>query len=178
MTDTMKLVHTALLIALGVILPIVFHFAGAMGSVFLPMHIPVLIAGLLLGGKEGLIVGIVAPILSSFFTGMPPVIPMLPLMIIELALYGAISGYLYRARKISLAGSLLGAMIIGRLGTVTALFLMVQLVHINIPPLAYLIGGITTGFPGILMQLILIPLLVKRLESSRLKIPHIKGEQS
>lgn len=105
MTYTMKLVHTALLIALGVVLPIAFHFAGAMGSVFLPMHIPVLIAGLLLGGKAGLTVGVIAPALSSFFTGMPPVISILPLMIIELALYGVVSGYLYRTRKIPLIGS-------------------------------------------------------------------------
>ncbi|MBU2700301.1 riboflavin transporter FmnP [Sporomusaceae bacterium BoRhaA] len=178
MTNTMKLVYTALFMALGVVLPITFHFVGAMGAIFLPMHIPVLMAGLLLGGKSGMAVGVIAPALSSFFTGMPPVIPVLPLMVIELALYGVVSGYLYHNRKISLFASLVGAMILGRLGTVAAIFLMVQLVHINIPPLGYLIGGITTGFPGILIQMVLIPLLVKRLEGSYLKISHIKGEQS
>ena len=69
-----KLVYTGLLVAVGVLLPQVFHIFGssAAGMVFLPMHIPVLIGGLLLGPMSGLCIGVAAPLISFGITGMPP----------------------------------------------------------------------------------------------------------
>lgn len=163
MSYTLRLVATAVLIAIGVLLPIVFHMAGAMGSVFLPMHIPVLITGLFLGPRSGAIAGMITPLLSSLVTGMPPILPIAPIMSVELAAYGAISGYLYHRRQFSLLVSLVGAMIGGRLLATGAVAIMVELIHIKITPLAYLSGAVLTGFPGMVIQLILIPQLVKRL---------------
>jgi len=79
-------------ISLGVLLPIAFHAVGAMGSVFLPMHIPVLMAGLLMGPVIGAGVGALTPVCSSLLTGMPPLMPTLPIMIPELIAYGAVAG--------------------------------------------------------------------------------------
>lgn len=160
---TFRLVVTGILIALGVLLPIVFHMAGAMGSVFLPMHIPVLITGLFLGPRSGVIAGAITPLLSSLLTGMPPILPIAPIMSVELAAYGAISGYLYHGRQFSILVSLVGAMVGGRLLATCAVVVMIELIHIKLTPLAYLSGAIVTGFPGMLIQLILIPQLVKRL---------------
>lgn len=165
MNKTRKLAAGSVFVAFGVILPIVFHALGPMGKVFLPMHIPVLIAGLFLGGSAGLLVGVITVILSSFLTGMPPVLPTLPIMAVELAVYGAIGGYLYTKRGWHLLVSLLVAMIIGRCAAAVAVYGMVSMLHISLKPVTYLTGAIVTGLPGIAVQLMLVPILVKRLES-------------
>ena len=76
-----------------VVLPIAFHSIPNAGSIFLPMHIPVLLCGLLCGPLYGLLCGILAPLISSFAPGMPPM-AILPGMTAELAVYGLISGLL------------------------------------------------------------------------------------
>lgn len=164
MSKTSRLVASSAFIALGVMLPMIFHFVGASGSIFLPMHIPVLIAGLFLGPYAGFMVGILSPLLSSFFTGMPPFMPILPIMLIELGIYGASSGYLYRCKGCSLLVSLLCSMILGRIAAICIVYVMVSFLHINLQLSAYLIGAVITGLPGVCIQLILIPFLVKRLQ--------------
>ena len=87
-----KIVYGGLLIAIGVILPQLFHIFGqSAGQTFLPMHIPVILAGMLIGPVWGLGVAVIVPILSSLITGMPPV-PMLYFMLFELAAYAVVSG--------------------------------------------------------------------------------------
>ena len=86
-----NLVLSAMFIALGVALPQAFHAVPNAGSVFLPMHIPVLIAGYVVGPIFGLAVGVLTPLLSHLMFGMPPA-PVLPGMLCELAMYGLASG--------------------------------------------------------------------------------------
>ena len=85
---------TAMFIAFCVILPMAFHAVG-LGSTFAPMHIPVLMCGLISGGAYGLICGMVGPLLSSVITGMPGA-AMLPSMVPELMAYGLVSGLLMK----------------------------------------------------------------------------------
>lgn len=104
---------------LGIVLPMAFHTIQNAGSIFLPMHIPVLICGLLCGWQYGLICGILAPVLSSLFTGMPPA-AILPVMLCELAVYGLITGicvYGIHTEKqiVKIYGSLITAMLVGRI---------------------------------------------------------------
>ncbi|WP_094605224.1 hypothetical protein SPSIL_032970 [Sporomusa silvacetica DSM 10669] len=165
MSYTRKLIHVAMFIALGVMLPMAFHLVGGVGSVFLPMHIPVLMAGLMLGVKAGLIVGVLTPAISSFATGMPPVIPFLPIITVELGVYGVVSGYLYRQCKLPLVWSLIGAMLAGRLTAMLVVASMVAVVAVKLKPLTYILGAISTGLPGIIIQLLFVPLLVKKLEA-------------
>ncbi len=162
---TERLVTSSVLVAFGVILPIAFHFFGALGSVFLPMHIPVLIAGLFLGGYAGFVVGVLTPLLSGFLTGMPPAMPILPVMVMELAVYGAVSGYLFHSRQRGLLISLLVAMLVGRFAATFAVYGMVSMVDISMKPIAYITGAIITGLPGIAVQLIVVPMLVHRLQA-------------
>ena len=92
---TKNMITTALCIALGLVLPSAFHLVGA-GSVFLPMHIPVLLCGLLCGWQYGAVCGGIVPLLSSVVTGMPPIFPTAPAMMLELCAYGCLTGLLYR----------------------------------------------------------------------------------
>jgi uncharacterized membrane protein len=166
MNSASRLVTTATLIAFGIIFPMMFHLLGISGHIFLPMHIPVLIAGFFLGGKAGFVVGVMTPILSSALTGMPQFMPMLPIMEVELATYGVAGGYLYKRRHINLRVSLLITMIIGRSAVMLAVYCMVAMLNIRIAPLDYLKGAFISGIPGIVIQMIVVPVLVKRLQDA------------
>lgn len=164
MLSTNKLVTTSLFIACGLLLPMLFHSFGMGGKTFLPMHIPVFLGGLLLGWLPGLIIGFLTPLLSCFLTGMPPLLPSLPMMLTELPIYGAVSGYLYHSRGRNIYLALLNAMLIGRLGAGIVLMLFADLLGIRLPPLVYVGTTIMTGLVGIAIQLSFIPLLVNRLK--------------
>ncbi|MFW6034731.1 MAG: ECF transporter S component [Halothermotrichaceae bacterium] len=165
---TRKLMLMSIFIALGIVLPIGLHLFGTgLASIISPMHIPVLIAGLVLGPVSGLIVGAVTPLLSSLITGMPPVLPMLPIMFVELSLYGLLTGYLFKNKKLNIYLSLIISMIIGRIGTGVVVWSLVHIFNItNLPanPLLFIEGTIVKGLPGIIIQLILIPIVVKYLK--------------
>ena len=72
MTSVKKSIITAVCIALCVVLPQAFHAIPNAGTIYCPMHIPVLLCGLVCGWSYGLLCGIAGPLLSSLITGMPP----------------------------------------------------------------------------------------------------------
>jgi len=164
-----NLTRGALLVAIGVALPQVFHLAGGAGPVFLPMHIPVLLAGLLVCPWAGLYVGFLAPLISHFATGMPPLapIPMLILMLVELPVMGVTAAWLFRKANLNIAFALPGAMLAGRIALGTAVFVLVRWFgYTMLPanPLFFIQGAVLTGMPGIALQLALIPALVSGVE--------------
>lgn len=162
---TKNLVSIAFFIALGFVLPMIFHSFNMGGKIFLPMHIPVLLGGLILGPISGLIIGVLTPVLSSLLTGMPPVFPMLPLMVVELGTYGFIGGYLRKNKGKDILFSLVAAMLIGRLmGGVMAFIL--GYFGFREGPVSFIINAITNGLPGIIIQLIFIPIIAKRVEKN------------
>ena len=159
-----QLVRAALLIAIGVILPQAFHSIQNAGSIFLPMHIPVMVGGFILNPYYALCVGIVTPILSSVFTGMPP-IPSLYVMILELASYGLFISLLYNKVKIGLYPSLIGGMLAGRAINIIGNYLILHILMsrpFNITTVAA--GLFIQGIPGIVIQIILIPLIIYALK--------------
>lgn len=165
-----KITFTGFFIALALVLPIAFHHIPDGGRVFLPMHIPVLICGMLLGGTYGLICGIISPILSSSLTGMPPAM-ILPAMTVELAIYGFLTGFLMKKLKqknckdsIRIYLSLIIAMLIGRIasGCINAFILMAGKYTMKM----WIAGSFVKGLPGIAVQIILIPLIVKGIEKT------------
>ncbi len=167
---TKKLVLMAIFVALGIILPIVFHiFGSSIAQILSPMHIPVFIAGALMGPIAGLIVGMMTPVLSSLFTGMPPVIPMLPIMFVELAIYGYLMGYLYKVKNVNIYLSLIITMLLGRISTGIVVYILVHGFNIGrLPknPLIFVQGTIISGMPGIILHLALVPLLIKYLRNA------------
>ena len=164
MLRTNKLILTSLFIACGLLLPLAFHSFGMGGRTFLPMHLPVFMGGLLLGWLPGLIIGALTPVLSSLLTGMPPLIPSLPMMFVELALFGLVSGYLYHDKRKNIYFALITAMIIGRLGAAFVLMLFSDILGIKLHPLTYVAATFMTGLAGVIFQIVFIPILVKRLE--------------
>lgn len=166
---TKKLVSCALCIALGVLLPMAFHVIPNAGSIFLPMHIPVLICGLFCGWPYGLACGIITPFLSSVTTGM-----MLPQMMIELAVYGLVAGlctqYISMKNEMTkLYMSLIIAMLAGRImnGFVNTCILSTQGYTLSV----FMMASFITCLPGIILQLIVIPVLVRILNRNIYKQP-------
>jgi len=151
---------TAFLIALGVLLPIVFHMVSLGGPMFLPMHIPVLVAGFLLPWQYAALVGAITPLLSSFLTGMPPV-PTVFTMTAELLTYAVTTSLLYRNFKKNTYVSMISAMLIGRLVSILANWILFSFV-LGIPfkLTSFLYTMLVIGLPGIVIQLLTIPPLV------------------
>ena len=162
-TPTRKIVICGLLIAVGIVLPSVLHLSGLPGGpVLLPMHLPVFLAGLLCGGPYGAIVGAVLPVISTLLTGMPKIFPTMPMMIVELAVYGLVSGLLYKKRtNLNVMLALIGAMIAGRIANAIVLLFMGAVLGLSVPPMASVITSIATGLPGIVTQLLLVPVVVR-----------------
>jgi len=166
---TKALVLGGLFIALGVIVPQVFHlFGAAAGKVFLPMHIPVMFAGFFAGPVIGLITGILSPVLSSLITGMPPV-PMLYFMMFELGAYGFSAGILFRKYKLNVYVSLIISMLFGRLIYGLVLIVAVNVLGISSLSNISVIGATITGIPGLIIQLVFVPAVVYLVER-RLKL--------
>lgn len=162
-----NLVLTALCLALGILLPIVFHAIGA-GSALLPMHIPVLLCGLLCGWQYGGLCGFLTPMLSSLLTGMPPAFPTAPAMMLELCAYGVLAGLLYRKFAANLYLSLVGAMLGGRIVSGLANALLMGIAGRPYGLSAFLTAAFVTGLPGIIIQIAVIPFLIIILQKARL----------
>ena len=176
--DIKKLNLAGLFIALGVIIPyFAGHAFGIEGVVFLPMHIPVLMAGLLLGWRYGAIVGVLAPILSSLLTGMPALWPQLPMLGSELIIFGLVAGLVREKFKWNLYVSLIVAMIAGRVIGAGVLALVLAPPNINVF-IGMVTGRLTTGLPGIGVQLVFIPGLVMLIERAFGKIGESEGVNS
>ncbi len=159
-THTEKLTSASLLLAVGIILPFVAsHGLGIPGTVLLPMHIPVFLAGLLLGPAFGAGIGLILPPLNTILTGMPAFFPMMPIMTAELFTYGAVSGILFYKtplgrKRYGIYISMIAAMAAGRISYgITFELLMLAGEHKALSVSAALI----TGIPGIIIQLLFIP---------------------
>lgn len=166
--STKNLVLSALFLALGVLLPQVFHAFGGkeVGSLFSPMHIPVLLCGLIVGPVMGTYIGLLTPILSFFITGMPPMAPpILPMMIFELVTYGLVSGLLFNKFKLNIFLSLLVSIVMGRVIYGIAMFVVIYLFRIQFPPGTTILASMISGIPGIILQFIFIPTIMKVLSS-------------
>ncbi|MEZ5357892.1 MAG: ECF transporter S component [Candidatus Zixiibacteriota bacterium] len=156
---TQFIVRTALFLALSILFPIAFHQFGLGGRIFLPMHIPVLLAGAIVGPAAGFLTGLLAPSLSFMLTGMPPSYAV-PLMTCELVLYGIIMGYFYRKLKLNIYVALILALIAGRIGFAAGLFLLGLVIELPYGVKEYFTGAVLAGLPGIAIQIVFIPPLV------------------
>ena len=172
-TTTKKLTYGALIVACAIVLPQLFHLSGIpnTGAVFLPMHIPVLLGGFILGPAFGAVIGALSPLISSLLTAMPP-LARLPFMVIELAGYGFFAGLMYQTigfnrKKCGTYLSLISAMLFGRVLYTLAAFIASEWLHIE--KAGGIMAGINatvTGFAGIVIQLMFIPPLVYALKKA------------
>lgn len=168
MTTVKRLVTTAICAAMCVVLPIAFHAIPNAGSMILPMHIPVLLCGLVCGWPYGLVCGMMGPFLSSF-TGMPPM-SVLPGMMVECGVYGLVCGLGMRYVRTGKATadlyiSMVTAMVLGRM---VAGFAKALIFAPGTPAFAWVTTSLVTGIPGIIIQLVVMPLLVAALTRAKL----------
>ena len=169
-TNIKKTVYTAMFIAIGIVLPFAFHTIPNAGNMLLPMHFPVLLCGLVCGLPYGLACGMIMPLLSSVMTNMPNAVS-LPGMLGELAVYGLVSALLmklvwtkslYADIYISLAGAMLSGRIV--YGVINAFVFSVEPYSLGI----WATAAFVTAIPGIVAQLVLIPIIIVALQKARL----------
>ncbi len=159
----LKMVLSALFLALAYILPFITGQIKEFGSMLCPMHIPILLCGFICGWQWGLIVGFTAPLFRSAVAGMPIMFPSAVCMAFELAVYGALSGLLYKLfpkKKIFTYVSLLISMISGRIIWGIAMIICANIKGNSFTFSAFATGAFLNAIPGIILQIVLVPLIV------------------
>ncbi len=165
-----KLTYSAMFLAIAFVLPFLTGQIPQIGAMLCPMHLPVLICGYICGGGWGLLVGFIAPVLRSVILGMPPMFPTAICMAFELATYGWMAGVLYRKLALKHGNvyiSLLAAMIAGRIVWGVVMFACLGFDTGKFGLAAFLAGAVTNAIPGIILQLVAVPILVMALKRNR-----------
>jgi len=176
-----KIAIGGLLLAIGIVLPLILHVTGIqqIGQIILPMHIPVLLAGIILGPWYGCVIGILCPAIGTLISGMPT-IERMPFMIIELFIYGLVSGLMVRLflkvnnkelkdiKLYEVLISLVVAMVAGRCAYLLSLLAATYIFGFSVggPIVAW--TATVIGVPGIIIQLLLIPSIVMALKKAKL----------
>ena len=162
LSKSRKITLAAFFLTLGLILPFFTGQIPTIGSQLLPMHIPILLCGFILGGGYGALVGFITPLLRSMLFGMPPILTATT-MAFELAAYGFFTGFLYRKLEkntINIYLTLIVSMLLGRIiwGIISCMIYGIGTKGFGFA--AFITGGFTNAIPGIVLQVIIIPLLV------------------
>ena len=166
-----NMVLAAMFLSIGFVLPMLTSQIKEIGDTFLPMHIPVMLCGLICGAKYGFSVGFILPFLRGMVFSMPPLYPNAVWMAAELATYGLVVGLVYQhAKHKNSKGvyiSLLSAMISGRIVWGVSKWLLLGLRSMPFTLSMFLTGGFIDAFPGIVLQLVLIPLIMGILNKAK-----------
>ena len=159
---TYKITLTAVFLALGLLIPILFHAIG-LGSTFLPMFWPLATGAFFLPMPYAMLLGLLTPLLSSLLTGMPPFSPpIVYVMMGELVVLNAAISVLHAHTRWGIFWILLGSLILSRF----VLFLLVQLFAplLGLPPTLFSFAAVIQGLPGMVVMMIFVPVLVSRLK--------------
>ena len=168
----LKLVLSAMFIAIGLVLPFLTGQIQQIGNMLLPMHIPVLLCGLICGWQYGLTIGFVLPIMRSLIFTMPAMYPNAVSMAFELATYGFIAGYMFSHARWqcirSLYRCLIAAMLGGRIVWGIVQTVLLGLGTNGFTFTAFITGAFLNAIPGIILQLVLIPAVMLALDKTHL----------
>ncbi|MBO1307219.1 ECF transporter S component [Enterococcus sp. 669A] len=172
MLNTKKLVLAALFLAMGMVLPFITGQIPQIGSMLLPMHIPVILCGFVCGWQYGLFVGFVSPLLRFVLFGMPPLFPVGIAMAFELAAYGVLVGLVYhKLKQTDVKGmylSLIVAMLGGRVVWGLVMVLLTSVAGGIFTWQVFMAGAFINALPGIILQLVIIPMIMLALERTHL----------
>ena len=167
-----NLVLSAMFLAIGIVLPFFTGQIQSIGSMLLPMHIPTLLCGLICGWQYGLLMGFIMPLLRSMLFSMPPMYPGAIAMAFELATYGAVIGYLYSHAKWQCVKMLYRCMFIsmiaGRVVWGIAQIILLGVKGNAFTFQAFMVGAFLNAIPGIILQLIVIPVIMVALNKAKL----------
>lgn len=172
--STKNIVLSGLFVALGFALPFLTGQISSIGSMLLPMHIPVLLCGFICGWPYGIIVGCITPLFRSVIFGMPPMYPTAVAMAFELAAYGFASGFMYELlhkrsvfKSISIYISLIFSMVCGRIIWGAVSFLLYGLRGSAFTWQVFAAGAFINAIPGIIVQIVLIPVIIIALQKAK-----------
>jgi len=169
----LKMVYSAVFLALAFVLPMITGSLQQIGNMLCPMHLPVLLCGYICGWPWGLAVGFIAPLLRSFVLSMPPLMPTAISMAFELAVYGFVVGLMHSKlpKKFgNLYLSLITAMLSGRLVWGFMRLALAGFSPQKFPFSAFVSGAVLTAIPGIIIQIVFIPLIVTALKKTKLML--------
>lgn len=150
---TRALVFQLLLVSAAVVLPAVSHWFDFPVRWLLPMHWPVILAGLVYGPVGGSVVGLLSPPVSFALSGMPPVTS-LPVMMIELCAYGLVTGLLRGTFRWNTYAGIAIALIVGRI-------LAMGITLLFGAPATAVVFAYAKGLPAGLAQVALLPVVAK-----------------
>lgn len=177
-SPVLNLTLAAMFLAIGLMLPFLTGQIKQIGSLLLPMHIPVLLCGLICGWKYGFAVGAVLPLLRGFLFGRPILYPDGAAMAFELAAYGLVVGLLYARSRwkcvVSLYRCMIIAMLSGRVVWGIAEIFLLGLGENGFTFKMFMAGAFLNAVPGIILQLVLIPAIMIALNRTGL-VPFSKG---
>ncbi len=146
------------MVAAAAILPSACHLAGAPVKVLLPMHWPVIAAGLFCGWRAGLIAGAVSPLISSALSGMPAGW-YLPLMAMELSVYGFFTGFAVERLRFKPFPAVLLSVAAGR---AALLGLAAFFPRCESGVWQYFLASVLPGLPAAMAQAVLLPLVYRK----------------
>jgi len=169
--NLINLTLAAMFMAIGLVLPLLTGQIKTIGNMLLPMHIPVMLCGLICGWHYGAVVGFTLPLLRSVIFGMPQLYPNAVAMAFELMTYGLVIGICYKLlpkKNMNIYVSLIIAMLIGRAvwGGVTAILLGASGSALTWS--VFISGALLNAFPGIILQFVIIPSLIMLLQKMKL----------
>lgn len=166
-TDIKKLTLAAMFLAIGQVLPFITGQIPEIGRMLCPMHFPILLCGFFCGWQYAALVGFICPLLRSVLFSMPPMQSAIG-MAFELCAYGIVAGLM--SKKLGTGSlknifiALITAMVAGRIVWGLAQMVILGIRGTGFTFAAFLAGAITNAVPGIILQLILIPLIVNALK--------------
>ena len=167
-----RMVLSAMFLAIGLVLPFVTGQIPQIGSMLLPMHIPVLLCGLICGWQYGAVVGATLPLLRSILFTMPPLYPTAISMAVELCIYGLAIGFIYGLFKkqnlLAVYVALIPSMILGRIAWGGCQTVLLSMQGNTFTIQAFLAGALLNAVPGIIIQLLLIPAVMTTLHHTGL----------
>lgn len=166
---TFKICMSGLLLTFSMVLPFITGQIPTIGNMLCPMHIPVLLCGFICGYKYGLIVGFISPLLRDLIFGAPIFYPIGLAMAFELASYGLISGFLYNKYNksyVNIIIILILSMIFGRFIWCIVRYAISYIDKTNVFTFKMFIeGAFITAWPGIIIQIIVIPVIVNKVKN-------------
>lgn len=173
MNKIQKLIYTAIFFALGLVLPFLTMQIRTIGNMFLPMHLPVLLCGLLIGPINALIIGFLLPLTRSFIFGMPVFYPNAIAMSLEIATLGFFAGFFYLKKSkynciVELYKSIIISIIISRIVYILMMIFLMSFKDNNIAITAIFIRAFLTCIPGVIIELTLIPIILLALKKTKL----------
>lgn len=158
-----RLTASGVSLALCLVLPFITGQVPEIGNMLCPMHIPVILCGFICGWQYGAVVGFVAPLLRSFLFFAPPLFPQAVSMAFELAVYGFMTGLLnkkFPAKPVYIYINLIVSMLAGRAVWGLVRFIIYGLGYTEFSLSLFIAGAFAEAVPGIILQLVLIPVIV------------------